>query len=177
MKRSLVLTVIGLDEPGLVKAISDAVLRHRANWEASRMARLAGRFAGILLVTVDDGEADQLVASLRGLQERGLKVVVEASADEERPRARSLRLDLIGNDRPGITREIAHALAARGVNVDELSTHCEAAPMSGGMLFKLTADLQCPASVDLAELRASLETIANDLMIDLDLRELGEPRK
>jgi glycine cleavage system regulatory protein len=172
MKESLVLTVIGLDEPGLVEAISDAVLGHGANWEASRMSRLAGRFAGILQVTVQADQADRLVSALRGLQDRGLKVVVEKSADKPRPQTRTLRLDLIGNDRPGITRQIASALAARGVNVDELSTRCEAAPMSGGMLFKLTADLRCPSTLDLAELRTALETIANDLMVDLDLREL-----
>jgi glycine cleavage system regulatory protein len=136
------------------------------------MARLAGRFAGILLVTVDAEQADRLLGALRNLQERGLKVVVERSAGNERPTTRALRLELIGNDRPGITRQIASALAARGINVDELETQCEAAPMAGGMLFKLTADLSCPPSLDLAELRDALETLANDLMVDLDLREL-----
>ena len=57
MKATLVLTLIGLDKPGLVKAISNTATRHGANWEASRMARLGGRFAGLLLVTLEPSRA------------------------------------------------------------------------------------------------------------------------
>lgn len=173
MTESLVLTVIGLDQPGLVEALSDVLLRHGANWEASRMARLGGRFAGILQVTVDTSQTDKLVVALRALQLRGLTVVIEPSGVPiERGPMRRLKLDLVGNDRPGITREVAHALASRGVNVDELTTRIEPAPMSGGMLFKLSAHLSCPGALQVAELCQRLELIANDLMIDLEIEEL-----
>ena len=173
MRESLVLTIIGLDEPGVVEAVSDAVLAHGANWEASKMARLAGRFAGILLVTVDADKADAAVHDLRALEVKGLKVAIERSADEQRSESRSFRLELVGNDRPGIMREISRALAARGVNVDELSTECGAAPMAGGTLFKMVASLSSPPSVTQSELREALETIAHDLMVDLSLDEVG----
>lgn len=172
MRESLVLTIIGLDEPGLVEAVSKVVAARGANWEASRMARLAGRFAGILLVTADADQVDAVVADLRNLEGKGLKVTVERSADSPRSDARTLRLELVGNDRPGITRDISQALAARGVNVDELSTECSEAPMAGGTLFKLVAELSSPRSVKLSELRDALETIAGDLMVDLSIDEL-----
>src|SRR5688500_1348125 len=80
MKATLVLTLIGLDKPGLVKAISDAAARHGANWEASRMARLGGKFAGLLLVTLEPARVDALQRDLEALSELGLKVVVEQSS-------------------------------------------------------------------------------------------------
>ena len=60
LRTSLVLTVIGADRPGIVEQLSDSVLAAGANWEESRMARLAGKFAGVLRVSVDAARADRL---------------------------------------------------------------------------------------------------------------------
>jgi glycine cleavage system regulatory protein len=168
MKATLVLTLIGLDKPGLVKAISSTAARHGANWEGSRMARLGGRFAGLLLVTLEPDRAEALRRDLEGLSELGLKVVVEQSAPvEPRHDWQMFELDLLGSDQPGIMRKISNTLSDRGINVDELSTECSSAPMSGGELFKMSARLACPPSVELEELRAELERVANDLMVDI----------
>ncbi|MGI9430405.1 MAG: glycine cleavage system protein R, partial [Bythopirellula sp.] len=59
-KTSLVLTVLGQDRPGLVDAIAQAVADHGGNWVESRMAHLAGHFAGILRVEVDADQAEAL---------------------------------------------------------------------------------------------------------------------
>ena len=48
----LVLTLIGADRPGLVESLAKRVAAHRGNWVESRMAHLAGQFAGILRVEV-----------------------------------------------------------------------------------------------------------------------------
>jgi glycine cleavage system regulatory protein len=175
LTRSLVLTLIGPDRPGLVEALSHAVAEHGANWLESRMSRLAGKFAGILLVDVAESSVDALTAALVALQSQGLKVVVEASAGEAPPAPTvSLRLHLVGQDRPGIVRDISRALAQRSVNVEELATGRSSAPMSAELLFSAEARLQVPASVELDELREALEALANDLMVDLRLSEPGE---
>ena len=54
MAVQLVLTVIAQDEPGIVETLSQTVSDHGANWLGSRMARLAGEFAGIVEVSVPD---------------------------------------------------------------------------------------------------------------------------
>jgi glycine cleavage system regulatory protein len=174
----LVLTVIGLDRPGLVEVLSQTILAHEANWEESRMARLAGRFAGLLLVSVRPERAEALERDLRALESRGLNVMVERSA-EERARAgyRRLSLDLVGNDRTGIIRDISRALAEHGVNVERLSTECAPAPMAGDRLFRMTALLQSPTAVQVDALRHELESLANDLMVDITLADTGEARR
>lgn len=169
MKATLVLTLIGVDRPGLVRAISDVASRHGANWEASRMARLGGKFAGLLLVTLEPARAESLRRDLEGLSDHGLTVVVEESARVE-PRKDwvAVRLELVGTDRVGITHQVAQTLAELGVNVDELSTECSSAPMSGGELFKLSALLACPPSIAMDRLRSELERLENDLMVDIN---------
>ena len=62
-----------------------------------------------------------------------------------------VRLDLVGTDRPGIVQQISRVIAACGVNVEEIETTAESAPMSGETLFKATASLQVPSGVALAK--------------------------
>jgi len=169
MRSSLVLTIVGPDRPGIVEAIAAALAAHGGNWEQSRMARLAGQFAGILRISASTERMPQLQAALERLSARGLRVVSAVGSEVERPAAHSLRLELTGTDREGIVHEIAGALAAREVNVEELETSYESAPMAGNALFHARALLSVPAQVDMAELKATLEAIGDDLMVDLSL--------
>lgn len=168
---SLVLTVIGDDRSGLVDALSGVVTRHGGNWDRSHMARLAGKFAGIVVVEVADGHADALIADLASLEaEALLEITVERAGDTADDRDVSyLALQLIGQDRPGIVHEIAHALATHGVSIEELETATMSAPMAGEQLFEATAVLRARSDVPLDELRTTLESLANELMVDIDL--------
>ena len=166
---TLVLTAIGEDRPGLVTAMSDLVVEHGGNWEDSRMAELAGKFAGIVLVTVPDDQVEALVAALSGLKDRGLLDVHAEPGGEHRPAAASAVLHLVGSDRPGIVREISAVLASAGVSIDELSSSTIEAPMAGGTLFEARAVLGLPEGLALSEVQSALEKVADELMVDLDL--------
>jgi glycine cleavage system regulatory protein len=169
---SLILTLLGPDRPGLVEALAAPIADHGGNWLESRMAHLAGKFAGILRIEVPEERAAALAAALATLEQRGLKVVVERSAPEAAPAGQALMvLELVGLDRPGIVREISQVLAERGVNIEELTTDRTAAAMSGQLLFRSRARVLVPASTDAAELRARLERLAGDLMVQVTLAE------
>ncbi len=167
MRTSLVLTVIGDDRPGIVEQISDRVAAAGANWEESSMARLAGKFAGLLRVSVPSERADVLTTDLRALSASGLAVVVEGSRAPEPAPSQHLHLSVVGNDRPGIVRDIARTLAAHQVNIEALDTSVTGAPMSGEPLFRADASLCVPAGVTVAHLRQVLEALASELMVDL----------
>jgi glycine cleavage system regulatory protein len=176
MQRMLVMTVIGPDRPGLVESIAGLVAEHRGNWLESRMSRLGGQFAGILRVELP-GEAEApLVEALKQLAARGLSVVVHPDQPEAVPQAPHLSLlEIVGQDRPGIVRQISRALASYGVNVEELHTERASAAMSGETLFKACAKLSIPESCDTAELRQELEKIAADLIVEFTLVDLPGP--
>jgi glycine cleavage system regulatory protein len=168
----LVLTLIGSDRPGLVEAVADVVASHGGNWLESRMAHLAGKFAGILRVEIPANKVSAVLAALADLEARGLKVVGEpAGAGDAALPGRALALELVGLDRPGIVREISQLLASSGANVEELSTDRTSAAMSGEMLFVAKARVRLPASADLGTLRAALERMASDLMVEIKLVE------
>jgi glycine cleavage system regulatory protein len=166
----LVLTVLGEDRPGLVEAVSQVIAAHGGNWLESRMSRLAGKFAGILRASVPEMQTETLTAALRDIELQGLRMLIEWSDnDEPAPAYQLYKLNLIGNDRVGIIRDISQALAAYRVNIDELNTDYISAPMSGEILFKAAALIRVPHDVALADLQANLDNLAHELMVDIDL--------
>jgi len=168
----LVMTVIGQDRPGLVESVADLVASHGGNWLESRMSRLGGHFAGILRVEIPAEKEPALVANLKDLSSRGLTVVVHSDQPKAEPPPGRVRiLEIVGQDRPGIVRQISHALASYGVNVEELQSECASAPMTGETLFKARAKLRVPDSADAEKIRQNLEKIASDLIVDISFAE------
>ncbi|MGI9644689.1 MAG: glycine cleavage system protein R [Ilumatobacteraceae bacterium] len=168
---TLVLTVIGDDQSGLVDALSGVVTRHGGSWDRSHLARLGGKFAGIVVVEIPDARARGLIDDLEPLEAHGLfEIVVErTTGDEPTDESTALALQLVGQDRPGIVHEISHALAVHGVSIEELETQSMSAPMAGEVLFMANAVLRAPAGVPLDDLRDVLEALAQELMVDIDL--------
>jgi glycine cleavage system regulatory protein len=173
MEHLLVMTIIGADKPGLVESVADLIASHGGNWLESRMSRLGGQFAGILRAEISVEKEQALIASLKSLSSRGLAVVVHADERKpEPPPGRVRLLEIVGQDRPGIVRQISRTLAGYGVNVEDLHTECASAAMTGETLFKARAKLRVPDSADVEQIRQSLEKIASDLIVDVSFAEL-----
>ncbi len=171
MLSTLVMTVIGADRPGLVQLVASRVADHGGNWLESRMCHLGGQFAGIVRVEVAASRVDELVGALHRLESNGLRVIVHAeSGAAVKSTGAVATLEVVGQDRPGILRSVSGVLAAHGINVEELSSERVSAPMGGGTLFQAHATVVVPAAVQLAAVRADLEKIAADMMIELKLQ-------
>ncbi len=168
----LVLTFVGDDRPGLVNAISDRIAACEATWLESRSAQLAGKFAGILLVNVPDAKLAELESSLLRLETSGLRVTIEpgAAAPAEKP-SRLIRLDILGNERPGIVRDVTKTLTDLGVNIEEFSSGLEGEPFTGVEMFRASARLRAPDGLSLDHLRKALERLASEIMVDLAVGE------
>lgn len=167
----LVLTFVGDDRAGLVSALSGVITDHAGNWERGEISELAGKFAGIVLVSVPDQNADRLISDLAPLEEQGLlDVTVQVAAIAE-PDAETthVSLELMGTDRAGIVHEITEVLAAHEVNIVQLHTDTRDAPMAGGKLFEAQALLEVATDADLAAIESALEALANELMVDITL--------
>lgn len=168
---TLVLTVIGVDQSGLVDALSGVIADNGVDWDQSHMTHLADNFAGIVQVTVPDSRADALIGALQPLEQDGLLDITVSRAADDAGASTSTRasLQLVGQDRQGIIHNMSHALAGLGVSIMELETATSNAPMSGGMLFEAKASLSVPNDIDAQTLQSTLEALANELMVDIDL--------
>lgn len=163
----LVLTVVGDDRVGLVAALAQKVSDAGGNWEQSELAELAGAFAGIVLVTVPDDRADELTASLQSLD--GLLKVAAHSGSPASVRAstQTLAFTVLGNDRPGIVRDVTAAITAHALSIDSFRSRTLEAPMAGGTLFEATVVVSVPKGADAEAISRALEALAGEIQVDL----------
>lgn len=167
---TLVLTLVGEDRAGLVAAVADIVTAHGGNWENSQMAELAGAFAGIVEVSVAAARADALRTALAATP--GLHTVTVPAKDQAPVEpGRHIEFALLGNDHPGIVREVSATIAAHGLSIDRMTTEIRDAAMSGGRLFEAAISATVPASVDVDQVKAELERLAAEIHVDVTLSE------
>lgn len=171
---SLVVTLVGPDRPGVVQAISDQAAAHGANWADSVMANFAGQFAGIVHLQVPAENRDALVAALHAIDSADLRITVAKAGESGAGKpTRSMRLELVGHDHPGIIHTVSGQLARHGVSIDKMQTHIASGAMSGEQMFHLSAQLTVPLELDSDQLRDGLEGLANELMVDISFDSGG----
>ena len=163
----LIMTVLGGDRPGLVSSLADTVAKHGGNWLESRMARLAGQFAGIVRVECPVAAVDELLRELQSPGISGLTVHAVREPAGDVPARRTVEVAVVGNDRPGIVRDLTSAIAGAGGNVEELTTGLESAPMSGHPLFRARGVISIPETVEVSTLTAAIESLGGDLTVDI----------
>ncbi|MDJ1113783.1 glycine cleavage system protein R [Microbacterium dauci] len=164
----LVLTVVGDDRPGLVNALAEQVTAHGGNWERSELAELAGAFAGIVLVDIPDDRVAALTDALSSLDGM-LRVTIHGGhpTDAAPAAVRSLEVTVLGNDRPGIVRDVSAAIAGHALSIDTFRSRTLEAPMAGGTLFEATVAFRVPADTDAAAVTSALEQLAGEIQVDL----------
>lgn len=169
MNHYLALTIIADDRPGIIENVAEVVNFNGGNWLESNMSRLAGKFAGILLVDIAENKQEALLTALEALKDKGIRISGEPSRATEQTEGEHLTLTVVGNDRPGIVGELSSLLAKLHVNVEELCTDCEDAPMSAEILFRATAKIRLPADgLTQEQLKNGLEALSDDLMVELE---------
>lgn len=169
---SLVVTVMGPDRPGIVNALSERAQRFGANWALSRMANLAGEFAGMVQFDVPRDNAAALTEALRALESTGLKVAVARRDGSETPAGfRGMTLELIGTDRVGIVSGLTKLLAERGISIERLHTEIAHGSAAGPSTFKVDAHLQVPQALSVDAVQQELEALASEMMLDIALGE------
>jgi glycine cleavage system regulatory protein len=171
MTQTLILTFIAKDRPGLVERLAETVAARGGNWLESRMVHLADRFVGVARVEAPKAELARLNAELVALAAEGFHLTVEQSDADSGPPGRTIHLDIVGPDHPGIVRDITHVLAERGASVEEMETDIRPAPMGGSFLFYAKARVRIPDGADAREVSDALYAIGNTLMVDVALGE------
>ena len=142
MATTVILTVVGSDRPGLTQALADAVLAVGGNWLESHLSRLGGKYVGSVLIELPAERTADLERMAQGIDATGLNVSIVGADDAGPTPGTPLRLELVGQDRLGIVREVTTVLAELRVNIDELETRRTSGSMSGELLFHAEALLR-----------------------------------
>jgi glycine cleavage system regulatory protein len=166
---SVILSVIGSDRPGLTEALAGAVLGAGGNWLESHLSRLGGLYVGSVLVALEPDKVDALRRAVSAVDAQGLEVRVAPALEDPGAGGEALQFSLVGQDRPGIVRQVTAALSALDVNIEAFDTRLSAEPHSGAPLFHLDARLRLPPGLSAAAVQSALEDISGEIMVDISL--------
>lgn len=169
MKTKVILSAVGSDRPGLTQSLAEAVLAAGGNWLESHLSRLGGKYVGSVLVELEGENLPILEKAMHDVDATGLHVSIAPAEEESAVPGHPLAIELVGQDRPGIVREVTAVLAGLRVNIEDFSSETENSSWSGQRLFRAAARLSIPADTSFEQVRAALEAISGEIMVDLTI--------
>jgi glycine cleavage system transcriptional repressor len=166
-------SAIGRDRPGIVSAVSEALLAHRANIEDSQMAILRGHFAMMLIVSAPpEVDAAALEHDLQATAHRlGLEAMSVSEIHETGPGAEPVPSHLVsvyGADHPGIVHAVSSTLAGLGVTITDLETRLAGADA----VYAMQLEVALPEHGDAAVVQRALAAVAGAQQVELTFRPL-----
>ncbi len=154
MRTDVVFTLTGPDRVGIVEEVTAVLLGLGGNVETSRMARLGGEFAILMLASLPAEREDDIDEAFAGLSAQGYRMTYSttdrATAEAQRGWLR-YQIDVHGADHEGIIHEIARGLSQRGITIESADTGTSRAPVSGASLFSMTALVAAPPDLSESE--------------------------
>ena len=169
----LVVTAVGHDKRGTVEKITDIAVTHHANIEESKMARLGGEFAVIMLLSLLDENVDGIISGFDNLKAQGLTVasrITDFSRLQKFKGYVPYEISVVGADHEGIVNRVASYLASEQINIEEMDTTVTNAPHTGTPLFSMSARVQAPPDISLGQLRKKLAKAGDELDVDIEVR-------
>ncbi|MFH1138277.1 MAG: ACT domain-containing protein [Pseudomonadota bacterium] len=174
MKNYYILSLVGLDRPGVADETSAFLFDRGANIEDSRMASMGGRFAVMVLFSCSSAEAEKIKADGGELTGRGFEFFIHDAQDPAGLTVRAelpLKIRVMAMDHPGIVKNVVGLLNRFDVNIQSLNTKVQQAPWSGTPLFDLYLRAGVPKSASIVRVKDELSRLAAEMNLDLTFKE------
>ena len=175
MRSEIVFTLTGADRVGLVEEVTGAVLALDGNVGTSRMVRLGGEFAILMLVSVPSARLIELDEAAAKLTAEGYVVTIKPTDASDGAHAGWLpyRVSVVGADHEGIIHQIARGLSQRGINVESMETATGEAPVSGAPLFNMSGVVLVPPHVAEDDWIGALAEAGDKANVDIEVSAAG----
>lgn len=172
MENHIVVTLVGPDKVGIVDDVTEKILEYGGNVEESRMARLGGDFAMIMLMSVTEEKAEKLKAAIDTFKAKGFQVFIRETAEETKSKYKGwlpYRIVVNGADHEGIINSVTRHLADKNINIESMDTNTVSAPMSGTELFTMSAIVIAPPDIKYHSWRDPLNEIEDEMNVTVDV--------
>jgi glycine cleavage system transcriptional repressor len=172
----VIISVVGHDQPGIVSALSSALLSLECNIESVSQTILQSVFGAILIAAVPDGLAREEIASSleAAVSHLPLDVTVKpfpADLSEKRPEeidGAPFVITTMGPDKKGLVAATTRVMADHGVNITNLKAVFKGGdnPLDNMMIYEVTI----PEQVVLPDLYRELEAAAAGLGLQINIQ-------
>lgn len=172
--RNVIISVLAPDRPGILAAVSKALLDQGGNIQNVSQTILHSVFSGLLMVTLpDDLDDEQLAKALEArIGDPRLHIFVRSPAwavgDYEPPRSQPFVITTLGPDRPGLVAGITRVLARHAVNVTSMRAAFKGGslPANNVMIF----EVDVPEAVSLPALYRDLKDTGAELELEVNIQ-------
>jgi glycine cleavage system transcriptional repressor len=172
MSTEMVLTLTGPDRVGIVEEVTSALLGLGGNVGASRMARLGGEFAILMHVSLTDTSPADFERAFEHLVEQGYRVGITPAAQaasQPHPTWLPYVIEVQGADHEGIVHELARGLSDFGINIESMDTWTSEAPLTGTLLFHMTAKVSVPPTLQDTGWEAEIADAGRRANVDVEV--------
>ncbi len=165
---TLALSAIGTDRPGIVAAVTGALVDSGCNLEDTSMSILRGQFAMVLIIAAPEGldaaALEEVLTNGSGTEDLVVAVrAVHESAGSDGDEGERWTVVVYGADHPGIVHGITSVLDGLGVNVVDLTTRVTGAEHP---IYAMVMEVALPAGLTGATLDERLTSAAAILGVD-----------
>jgi glycine cleavage system transcriptional repressor len=167
--KHLIIKGIGPDRPGIVSSISKIVTSNNGNIEESRMIRVGTEFAIIIMISISEDSIIKLSEQLNTIE--GIKFYLTDTQKLPSHHSPTHTIDLSGADNEGIVHSVTDTLTSMGINILEIITDTENAPVTGTILFHMRAKINLEAK-DVQKLTTKLLEVEKELDLDISLESI-----
>jgi len=174
----IAITVTGEDRPGIISALSGAILKARGNLEDASMTILEGEFAMIFLTSLKKSNMDQMVRKLTetkkkfnlsiSLKEIKRKVV---RGEKHRHGTEPWVISVLGQDRSGIVHGVCNALSSLKLNITDLNSKIMGSGKKASYALVLEVDLPRNKAV-IGKLKKRFESLEKQLRVSISFHPL-----
>jgi len=175
MKTKVILSAVGSDRPGLTQALAETVLGAGGNWLESHLSHLGGKYVGAVLVEVEQDRLPALTDAIGKIDASGLHVSMVAAGETVDSAGHPLSIEVVGQDRPGIVREVTAVLTRLGANIEDFGSSTQKSAWSGEPIFRAEARVRVPPEVSFEQVQSALEAISGEIMVDLTVTPGADP--
>ena len=165
MNRTII-TAIGTDRPGLVDKISSIIHRNNGNIENSKMIKINDQFAMIIDFSYLEN-IDVIKNDLNEIKE--LDITYKTIQNSDTSNKQNKKYLIKGADNQGIVNGISNFFSNNNINIIEVNTFLESAPITGAPLFNMVIMINYNNSNNIPEIDSKLNNLCEDLNLDIKI--------
>ncbi len=170
MRSKLIISANGPDRKGIVSEISSIISNNNANIETSKMIRLEKEFAMLILIEVDYDKHQNLSNDLNQISELSVNLF-ETKTNLDILYKNKFHLYINGADNEGIVHAFSNFLSDLDINIDEVNTKIENAPMSATPLFMMDLIIGSISKINIQKLNNKLNLISEKLGVEVEIKK------
>ncbi|WP_434949887.1 ACT domain-containing protein [Shewanella sp. HL-SH4] len=167
MKHKFITTVLGALQPNLLQSLAQVSREMGASWETTKVIKLDGQFTAMMRVMISTEQ--ELIFKQHLAQKFPQLTFVYAEFEHENlPLCTEFTLTLDCNDRAGLTHDINQILSELEASVEHQESNRVQVTSIGKTVYSAKLNLRLPENVTQALLITQLETIADNIRINIE---------